>query len=38
VTTSQGPATALVFALELGKKLYGEEKAAEIAKQMLYKA
>jgi protein deglycase len=36
LTTSQGPATALAFALELGEQLYGKEKAAEIAKQLLY--
>ena len=33
--TSQGPGTALKFALELGEKLFGKEKRDEIAKQML---
>lgn len=33
--TSQGPGTALQFALQLGEKLYGKEKRDEIAKQML---
>ena len=35
LVTSQGPGTALEFALELGEKLYGKEKRDEIAKQML---
>lgn len=35
LTTSQGPGTALLFALQLGEHLYGKEKRDEIAKQML---
>jgi protein deglycase len=35
--TSQGPGTALHFALELGQQLYGAEKRKEIADQMLVK-
>mmetsp|Transcript_6645 Transcript_6645/g.15637 ORF Transcript_6645/g.15637 Transcript_6645/m.15637 type:complete len:194 (-) Transcript_6645:108-689(-) len=35
VVTSQGPGTSLQFALTLVEKLYGEEKAKEIAAQML---
>lgn len=35
LTTSQGPGTALKFALALGERLYGKEKSDEIAKQML---
>jgi protein deglycase len=35
--TSQGPGTALLFALELGQQLYGPEKRKEIADQMLVK-
>jgi protein deglycase len=35
--TSQGPGTALQFALELGQQLYGPEKRKEIADQMLVK-
>lgn len=34
-TTSQGPGTALLFALQLGENLFGKEKRDEIAKQML---
>jgi protein deglycase len=33
--TSQGPATALAFSLQLGEILYGSEKRNEIAKGML---
>eukprot|EP00541_Cyclophora_tenuis_P019302 CAMPEP_0116579544 /NCGR_PEP_ID=MMETSP0397-20121206/22308_1 /TAXON_ID=216820 /ORGANISM="Cyclophora tenuis, Strain ECT3854" /LENGTH=140 /DNA_ID=CAMNT_0004109031 /DNA_START=255 /DNA_END=677 /DNA_ORIENTATION=- len=33
--TSQGPGTSLKFALTLGEKLFGKEKADEIASQML---
>jgi protein deglycase len=33
--TSQGPATALAFSLQLGEVLYGSEKRSEIAKAML---
>ena len=33
--TSQGPATALAFSLQLGEVLYGVEKRHEIAKSML---
>ena len=35
VVTSQGPGTALKFALKLGEQLYGEAKAKEIADEML---
>lgn len=35
LTTSQGPATALAFALQLGENLYGKDKRDEIAKAML---
>jgi hypothetical protein len=35
--TSQGPGTALMFALELGQQLYGKKKREEIAAQMLVK-
>lgn len=35
LTTSQGPATALAFALQLGENLYGKEKRDQIAKEML---
>jgi 4-methyl-5(b-hydroxyethyl)-thiazole monophosphate biosynthesis len=37
LTTSQGPGTAIKFALQLGEQLYGKEKRDEIAKQMLFK-
>jgi 4-methyl-5(b-hydroxyethyl)-thiazole monophosphate biosynthesis len=37
LTTSQGPATALQFALQLGEHLYGKEKRDAIAKEMLTK-
>jgi protein deglycase len=33
--TSQGPATALSFSLQLGEMLYGVEKRNEVAKAML---
>lgn len=33
--TSQGPGTALDFALQLGEALYGKEKRDAIAKEML---
>ena len=35
VVTSMGPGTSLQFALKLVEILYGDEKAEEIAKQML---
>lgn len=35
LVTSQGPGTALLFALELGEKLFGKEKRDEIQKQLL---
>lgn len=35
VITSRGPGTSLKFALSCVAKLYGEEKCAELAKQML---
>ena len=35
IITSQGPGTSLQFALKLVEKLYGEDKAREIADQML---
>lgn len=35
VVTSKGPGTALKFAVALGEQLYGEEKAKEIAGQLL---
>ena len=35
IITSQGPATALAFSLQLGEILYGVEKRKEIAKAML---
>ena len=37
VTTSQGPGTAIEFALELGKQLFGEEVSDKIRKEMLIK-
>ena len=37
LTTSQGPGTALEFALNLGEQLFGKEKRDEIASQMLCK-
>lgn len=33
--TSQGPGTALEFALQLGQELFGKEKRDKIAKEML---
>ena len=35
IVTSQGPGTSLQFALKLVEQLYGEDKAKEIAAQML---
>lgn len=35
VTTSQGPGTALQFALQLGENLFGKEKRDEVAKALL---
>ena len=35
LTTSQGPGTALMFALKLGEQLYGKKKRDEIARQLL---
>lgn len=35
LVTSQGPGTALRFALQLGEELYGSEKREQIAKEML---
>ena len=35
VITSQGPGTSLQFALKIVERLYGDDKAKEIAKQML---
>ena len=35
LTTSQGPGTALLFALELGEQLFGKEQRDIIQKQML---
>lgn len=35
VVTSQGPGTALKFAIKMGELLYGEEKAKQIADEML---
>ena len=35
VVTSQGPGTSLAFAVKLVELLYGNEKAQEIADQML---
>lgn len=37
MTTSQGPGTALAFALQLGENLYGKEMRDKIAKEMLTK-
>lgn len=37
VITSQGPGTALEFALELVKALFGEEKAKEVGDPMIVK-
>ncbi|KAG7343737.1 hypothetical protein IV203_021745 [Nitzschia inconspicua] len=35
ITTSKGPGTALLFALELGEQLYGKEARNKIQKEML---
>jgi 4-methyl-5(b-hydroxyethyl)-thiazole monophosphate biosynthesis len=35
LVTSQGPGTALLFALQLGQELYGKEARDKIAKQLL---
>lgn len=35
VTTSQGPGTALEFALELGEQLFGKESRDKVQKEML---
>jgi transcriptional regulator GlxA family with amidase domain len=35
VVTSQGPGTALQFALTLGESLYGKEMADKVAKGLL---
>jgi protein deglycase len=35
--TSQGPGTALEFALQLGELLYGKEKRDKIAQEMLFR-
>jgi 4-methyl-5(b-hydroxyethyl)-thiazole monophosphate biosynthesis len=35
VVTSQGPGTALQFALTLGERLYGKEMADKVAKGLL---
>jgi 4-methyl-5(b-hydroxyethyl)-thiazole monophosphate biosynthesis len=37
LTTSQGPGTAIQFALQLGEQLYGKEKRDAIAKELLVK-
>ena len=37
LVTSQGPGTALEFALELGEQLFGKDRREEIAKQLLVK-
>ena len=37
LVTSQGPGTALEFALELGEQLFGKDRRDEIAKQLLVK-
>lgn len=37
LTTSQGPGTAIQFALQLGEHLYGKEKRDAIAKELLVK-
>ena len=38
ILTSQGPGTAMEFALELLKRLTGEKKAQEIQEKLLYRA
>jgi 4-methyl-5(b-hydroxyethyl)-thiazole monophosphate biosynthesis len=35
LTTSRGPGTAFEFALNLVAQLYGDDKAAEVAKPMV---
>lgn len=35
ITTSKGPGTALLFALELGEQLFGKEARDKIQKEML---
>jgi len=35
VVTSQGPGTSLKFAVTLGERLYGKEKADQVAKGLL---
>jgi 4-methyl-5(b-hydroxyethyl)-thiazole monophosphate biosynthesis len=37
IITSQGPATAMEFSLKLIDELFGSQKAAEIARELLYK-
>ena len=37
IITSQGPATALPFALKLVELLFGQERSDEISKEMLLK-
>jgi 4-methyl-5(b-hydroxyethyl)-thiazole monophosphate biosynthesis len=37
LTTSQGPGTAIKFALQLGEHLFGKEKRDAVAKEMLVK-
>lgn len=37
LTTSQGPGTAMKFALQLGENLFGKKKRDEIAEQLLFK-
>ncbi|WP_148716293.1 DJ-1 family glyoxalase III [Chitinolyticbacter meiyuanensis] len=36
ITTSRGPATAGLFALELARQLVGEDKATQVGRDMLY--
>ena len=38
ILTSQGPGTAMEFALELLKRLAGEKKALEVREKLLYRA
>jgi putative intracellular protease/amidase len=35
ITTSKGPGTALLFALQLGEQLFGKEARDKIQKEML---
>ena len=37
ITTSRGVGTAIPFALELIRQLFGNEKASEIAESIVYK-